>query len=249
MFTVTQLANKTKQPYGGYIRVRDLIKDIKEDYIVLYEDENVSPIVMGIAVDYLVRFLLTGDKEKTFYPARMGASNVGETKMFNKLLKSVKKLDSKTIITVIKLSGFDVAFRAGPGFYVPVKTIKPNKDAVNNLRVMVERVLSVVEDHPPLISTDVVFPTPISNNIITGDIDLITGDTLWDIKTSIKPPTSKHTLQLALYYFIGKKLSLEEFDNVRYIGIINPRLNIVYRYDMFKIKEEYEKTIKENLIG
>ena len=58
--SVTQRVKTIRQPRGGYIPLRMMEKTEYYDGKVLGE-ENVSPSVVGLAVDYLTRIELTGD--------------------------------------------------------------------------------------------------------------------------------------------------------------------------------------------
>lgn len=68
--------------------------------------------------------------------------------------------------------------------------------------------------------------------ITTGDGDFLTENTLWDFKVTKTNPTNKHTLQLLVYYLMGKQSKHDYFDNIDSIGIFNPRLNNAYTLDI-----------------
>ena len=82
-----------------------------------------------------------------------------------------------------------------------------------------------------------------------GDGDYLTESTIWDFKVSKNIPTKEHTLQLAMYYIMGKHSTDSHFDTVRNIGIFNPRLNIVYALDMSKVPKETMRRIEIKVIG
>jgi len=84
--------------------------------------------------------------------------------------------------------------------------------------------------------------------VISGDGDFLTSDTLWDFKVSINKPTSKHTLQLLMYWIMGQHSGQECFKNISKIGIFNPRLNAVYLFDMSKIDPNIIKIIEDEVI-
>lgn len=223
MVSVTQRIKQVKQPRGGYIHPRDFTVTDFEDDTQFNKTENIHAITVGLAVDYLTRYLLGALKEEAFKTSLLGAHtldivtekiksleqrnvdelntgyksfvnsideirNTGDIKLesledlnqeidifsanlkslkersqsfisqiklqnrfdkvnakidkekFSKeLLDGIKDLDDQSIINACQLSGFDVVFRAGPGFYKPVEEIKPDKDTIENIRIMVKR--------------------------------------------------------------------------------------------------------------
>ena len=82
----------------------------------------------------------------------------------------------------------------------------------------------------------------------TGDGDFLTDDTLWDFKVSKSKPTNKHTLQLLMYWIMGKHSGKSIFNNITKLGIFNPRLNIVYLLDIKNISEDIIKAVEDNVI-
>lgn len=60
--SVTQRAKTVKQPWGGYIKRVDFDeKTLGSGEEDLHEKENVHASLIGLSVDYLTRFMLTGD--------------------------------------------------------------------------------------------------------------------------------------------------------------------------------------------
>lgn len=60
----------------------------------------------------------------------------------NKLMKGISGTDDQSIINAIRLSGFDVLYRSGLFGYILVNKIKPDIDTVENVRIMVQRILN-----------------------------------------------------------------------------------------------------------
>jgi len=140
--SVTQRAKTVKQPWGGYIKRVDFDeKTLGSGEEDLHEKENVHASLIGLSVDYLTRFMLTGDLEESFKISLLGSRKRNKIRTANKLLREIKGLDDQSIINAIKLTGFDVLYRTGGMGYVPVSQIKPDKDTVENVRIMVERTL------------------------------------------------------------------------------------------------------------
>ena len=91
-------------------------------------------------------------------------------------------------------------------------------------------------------------PNGYSELVCAGDGDFLTADTLWDFKVSKKNPTSAHTLQILMYYLMGKHSGQEIYNNISKVGIFNPRLNKVYIYDMTKIDPDIIKAVEDDVI-
>lgn len=96
--------------------------------------------MVGLAVDYLTRFMSGASPQEAFEISLRGASNLGEDALAAKLLAEVKGLEDSSITNAIKLTRFDVYYRAGLG-YKPVSEIKPDQATIQNVRTMVERSL------------------------------------------------------------------------------------------------------------
>ena len=202
-----------------------------------------------MAVDYLSRFELTRNKEKAFEISILGARLIKKEKECFELLDNITGLNDKAIMSAIKIVGFDVCFRAGPDQYKPVEEINPNQETIENVRVMVERSVNFFKKYGPVISDGFTFEGGgYTKTIDSGDGDFLTKDTLWDFKVSSNPPTNKHTLQLLVYYIMGKHSNKKEFETITNIGIFNPRLNVVYTYDVTLVQEKTIKDIEDNVI-
>ena len=72
---------------------------------------------------------------------------------------------------------------------------------------------------------------------------------MWDFKVSKQLPQKNSTLQLVIYYLMGKASQKPTFENIRYIGIYNPRFNQIYKYDMTQADSEMIETIQKRVIG
>ena len=83
----------------------------------------------------------------------------------------------------------------------------------------------------------------------SGDGDFTTADTLWEFKVSKAKPKKEYTLQLLMYWRMGLHSKHSEFKNVKYLGIYNPRLNIVYRLDVTDIPGEVISEVEKEVIG
>ena len=177
-----------------------------------------------------------------------GAHNLGEDALAAKLLAEVKGLDDISITNAIKLTGFDVCYRAGLG-YKPVSEIKPDQTTIQNARTVVERSLHFLEIYGPKVMDGFTFEGGYTDTISTGAGDFTTADTLWDFKVSKRKVQKEHTLQLLMYWRMGLHSIHPEFQRIQYLGIYNPRLNTVYRIPVADILEDVISEVEEKVIG
>ena len=247
MYSVTQLIKKIKQPKGGFIPSKSLEEYSLIDENKLNEVENIPPSIVGIAVDYLTRFITNNDAMDSFRISLLGAAEIGELSNAKKYLANIKGLDNNSIVYATKLSGYDVCFRAGIEFYKPVENINPNNQTIENVRILVNRCLNFFNIYGPVTKDGMTFEGGYSGLVSTGDGDFITEDTLWDIKVSKNKPTKDHTLQLLMYLIMGKHSIHSEFQSINKMGIFNPRLNKVFIFNYNdvdrKIIEYFESKI------
>lgn len=251
MCSVTRRIDKIKQPRGGYIRPKEFETIVLDGGGIdeLNPVENVSPSLVGMAVDYLTRFMSGTSAIGAFKISEMGSRVVQRKELFDQLLSNVNGLDDDSISAAVKLSGFDSAYRAGVMAYRPVQNINPNSDTVENIRTMVERSLRFLDQYGPKVMDGLTFEGGYTGYVSSGDGDFLTEDTLWDFKVSKKKLQSKYTLQLLMYWRMGLHSIHPEYKNVKYLGVYNPRMNVVYRLDVSKIPEDVISTVETEVIG
>lgn len=249
MTSVTGRIKQIKQPRGGYLKPSDLKICHLDDNKYLNENENMSPIIVGLAVDYLTRFIVCHNND-AFFVSFLGAKIVGEHKKAMSLYEKIHGLDDDSIICACKLVGFDSAYRAGIHAYSPIEFINPDNQTIENIRIMVERCAIFIKKYGPIIKNGFTFENGGYSKLInSGDGDFVTRDTLWDFKVSKNHPTKDHTLQLIIYYIMGKHTPQSIFKEIKNVGIFNPRLNNVYIFDLSKLSKEIVLEIEKNVIG
>ena len=248
MSSVTQRIKEIKQPYGGYLKPSEFKKIQFEDNNELGE-ENIHSSIVGLAVDYLTRFIMGTSLEKAFKISLMGSIIINDSKHAYKLLHNIKGLDNKSIYNACKLVGYDVCFRVGPMAYKDVKTIQADGTTIDNIRIMVDRSIKFFEKYGPIIKDGFTFEGGYTKIIDSGDGDFLTKDTLWDFKVSSSAPKSQHTLQLLIYYIMGKNSIHSEFDTIKNLGIFNPRLNCVFLKKIAEIPNETIEAVSKEVIG
>lgn len=248
MASVTQRIKEIKQPYGGYLKPSEFEKiEYKDEYIL--EEENINAGLVGIAVDYMTRFIMGANLNDAFKISLLGAITINDIENARKLLSEIDGLNDKSIINACKLVGYDVCFRFGRSAYKDVNEINPDPKTINNIRIMINRSIKFFEEYGPIVKDGFTFEGGYTNVIDSGDGDFLTSDTLWDFKVSSKSPTSSHTLQLLIYYIMGKHSINEEFKKISKLGIFNPRLNVVFLKQIKDISQDIIEEVSNKVIG
>ena len=276
MSSVTQRINEIKQPYGGYIKPSQFTKIEFVDDVELHTKENMHPTNIGLVVDYLTRFMIGTQKEEAFIISLTGA-NVAESngmqgslQIAKSLLDNIIELDNQSIINACKLTSFDCWYRNITTAESALKwnQIWPNQDTIDNIRTMVARSIRFFEQYGPIIQDGFTFEPPqpskrlylalllnkitqyggYTSTVTSGDGDFLTDDTLRDFKVSKSSPTSKHTLQLIMYWIMGQYSGQEIFKNITKVGLFNPRLNTAYLLRITDVDDQILQTIEKNVI-
>ena len=73
MYSVTKRISMVKQPYGGYLNKKQFDITTIDDGKILNEKENIHASLIGLAVDYLTRFLMGTSAEEAFKISLQGA--------------------------------------------------------------------------------------------------------------------------------------------------------------------------------
>ena len=276
MSSVTNRINEIKQPFGGYIKPSDF-KTIQLSDGKALGEENVHSSIVGMAVDYLTRFMTGQKAEKAFSISLDGAAlaeKFGRKQSIKEAalcLSRIEGLDDQSIIYACKLVTFDVWFRNpynAPLSKGPDET-NPDKVTIENIKTMVQRSMAFFKEYGPVTSDGFTFePDNTSVELIrkwidggmkgsfggytksvdTGDGDFLTKDTLWDFKVTKSKPTSKHTLQLLMYWIMGQHSGQAKYKSITKLGIFNPRLNVVYLLDIASVPSAVIKEIEDSVI-
>lgn len=234
---VTAFVKTVKQPRGGFLnpnRFRHVDHD--ENSYVDSNRENISPIIMGIVVDYLTRLHLGRcNPEEAFEISLRGAYNVNHVDnawaLINTIEKAEGQLTRQAIVAACQLSGYDVAYRAGSAFFKGVDQIRPDKQTVMHVEKLVNRAVNFF-DSVGIIDSGMTFEGGYTRRVIKGDADYLSLDALWDMKVSVKGPTKDHTLQMLIYRVLASRSDNYKHQDIKRIGFFNPRYNRAYLFDM-----------------
>jgi len=263
MASVLIVVKSTKQPRGGFISPSSLVKTPLSDGQVLAAAENIPATTIGMVVDYMTRFMAGTKLEEAFKVSFAGAvyaQQYGSQDSLEKFLShmtAIHGLDDDSIIHACQCVSYDVWMRNlqwAIGNYQmnpnPEEDVLPDADTIQNIRVLVERGVSFFKAYGPVTKDGFTFsPNGYTDIVTAGDGDFLTADTLWDFKVSKRPPTSQNTLQLLMYYIMGKHSGNPVFATITHIGIFNPRLNTVYTADMANISRDVLQTVERDVIG
>lgn len=249
MYSVTSRIAKTKQPYGGFIKITDFTVVQLDDNSVLHNTENLNPALIGMSVDYLTRYMMGTPIRQAFKISCIGAHLAKEDETANELINQITGLNKQSVTAACKLSGYDVCYRVGMSGFKPIDKINPDDDTIDNIIIMVKRSLAFWNTYGPVVLDGFSFDGGYSPIVSAGDGDYLTKDTLWDFKVSKNEPKSRHTLQLLMYYIMGLHSTHKEFSSIEYLGLFNPRKNRVYRYPVKAIPSDIIKTVSHDVIG
>ena len=273
MASVYSRAREVKQPYGGYLQSSQYEIIQMKDGLSLNADENIHGSYIGLAVDYLTRYMLGINKEDAFKVSINGAGAISEKalKRAFALLHGIQGLDDKSIYNACKLVTFDVSCRNPSRAHLAIEAynnVKPDLHTLANIRIMVERSLLFFKKYGPIVSAGFTFkPVEINTDakmemiisqkgtyggytatVSSGDGDFLTKDTLWDFKVTRDKPSSRDRLQVLMYWIMGKHSGQEIYKNINKIGIYNPRHNLVYLLDMETVSPEIIEIVEREVI-
>lgn len=257
--TVTQFAEITKQPLRGYVPVNVFKKKTYNDNKKLNIGENIHKSIMGLCVDYLTRYMVDKNKEKAFEISLRGLSlmpegvrrEIGFYESAEEVLRDINGLDETSIKRACLLCCFDQCYRVGISYYkgFNINMVLPDENTINNIRVMVERACSFINSYGTITEYGYTFDGGYSLKIRNGDGDYLTEDTIWDMKVSTKPINIIWTLQVILYWILGKHSKQDCFKTINKIGIFNPRENVVYIAKISDIPTDIIKDIEDDVVG
>ncbi len=258
MASVTQRIKEIKQPRGGYINISEFEIKTFNDGKTLNEEENIHASVIGMVVDYMTRYTMGTEKKEAFKISIMGSvcaeklGNKNAIKEFKEYFDKINDLDNESIINACKVVTYDVWYRnpmAAPLAKGPAD-INPDMKTIENIKVLINRSIDFWNNYGPIKADGFTFENGGYTDIVdSGDGDYLTEDTLWDFKVSKTKPKPDNTLQILMYYIMGKRSGKKEFESIEKIGLFNPRLNTAYIKKVRDIPEEVINEISYDIIG
>lgn len=270
--TVSRIVKQSGiQPRGGYLPPKDWEVEDMDDTPELGdavhdigECVSISPQTVGMVVDYLFRAdygLIHSDEPvkamaDAFRISIMGANMVGMVSKADKYFKTIalelikgQDRNNKVIVeNACRLVQFDSVLRA---MYIPEdKPVHLNEYEVEYVACL-ESMLLTRFNHveKPIMEAGFIVNGDDAKFIGASDGDYLTEDSLIDLKVSKKEPDAKNTLQLLLYYLMGLHENPKVLEKIKYLKIMNPRLNKVYSYDLSNLPQSVVDEVNQKVIG
>ena len=235
----------------------DVIQEIKweeicfQDNNTLNDIEYARPDIVGLAVDYLSRMMITGDKNKAFRISLMFKQNPKYPPeswvchRADRLFEHITGLDDSSIINACQLVCFDTLYRSGKYSAFLSDYNSHSKlpyeyyiSTVENIRIMVQRCMEYFKGCAPVTGFCVHY------KCLHGDGDYFTGTELCDLKVSKyklhDDPENflHHTKQVLLYWYAGLHTAGLDFSKIDTLSIFNPRLNIAWKLKVSQLPED-----------
>lgn len=171
-------------------------------------------------------------------------------------------LDEAAVRATIRLVRFDGVGRGALEAWTP-STPEATQTTVDHVLLLVQRLRDFFDEYGPITAHGFTFapmlsgvPVYLKSNpggytklVHQGDGDILTTNDVWDIKVLSRGFNRDHTLQVLMYYLMGKESGLEMFDSVTGIGLVNPRLGIARQIEVSAIPDEVIRIVREDVIG
>ena len=235
-FHVTSRITQFKQPRGGLINPENMVMTVLGDGMdSLNSNENITAMQIGTDVDWLTRYATSTPEE---YKRLL--SDYGRDKWWKSFLKNIRKTQDYALISNYMYHMHHCDSDDCPD---------PDADTIQNVLTMVKRSIEFLDIFGPKVMDTLTFEGGYSCLVHIGSGDFLTEDTLWDFKVSKKLPTSAHTLQLLMYWRMGIHSIHPEYQNVKKIGIYNPRMNAAFTYDISLIPDDVISVVDDDVIG
>lgn len=252
-YTVKQRAKNYEQPVDGFLPINEMQRQKlnPSKIYVRYDLRNGIAQYVGMTVDYLTRFLITGDIKKAFEISFKGAYNAGKKLEAEELFSRINtRMDDDSIINALKLTTFDSYYRTGKVEEYNTETIADiiTPLEIDAVREMVVDTVSYLRKHENIMC-GVEFPGAFTETVGRGDADFVASNILFDLKCIKGYPNKIDTLQLLIYYFLAKHSTNTLLNCIDQIGIINPRRNEVYLQQISKLNPTMLCTIEKDVVG
>lgn len=261
---MTERVKQIDQPWGGYVRRRDMDEIPMVEELVGSEGEQIefdgfSGGLVGSAVDYLFRLRLGLSPEEAFHIPLVGMERFGSANHVNlgktrdRLLAEVDdpQLGDDSVAAALCLAGYDVWARTDGVGYDPRFPERADEYTIADVREMVNRCVCFDERFLRITDTGLYFPGGYTEIVSSGDADYMNPFCLLDLKTATRPPQKDATLQLLMYFIMARHSIILEpkYEWLTTIGIFNPRLNRAWFKDVWELGSDLIRFIEEEVLG
>ena len=251
MFTVTQRVKSVTQPKNGYLPVSAFSVKRYEDNQKLHYKENVPPVYIGLAVDYLTRYKISENIYNAFDISILGAKilrdDYGKKREYEHSLHLLEQIQHGDIAAALQMVTYDDVYRAGK---TDLPTLRPDSATVENIKIMVNRGVTFLNHCSKEIYTGLSFDGGFTSTVVNGDCDYLTDNSLIDFKVIRGDITPDYTLQILMYYLLGcRSVHHKDFIKVKWLAFFNPRKNIVHYTKVDKIPTKILDEVAIKVIG
>lgn len=255
MIPVTHWTRLVKQPRGGYLPIKHMHVEKFDDGVELHEKENLNPGTVGTAIDYLSRALSGVDVGDVYSLPLKGAEHLGKKYLAGKYLSEIMmftddmEICPELVHAGVNLSRYDIAFKADARYLNALKGEVNLDDAtMENIMTMLERILAFRRRHDMLRAKSCYLTYKpcrglTGSDCLSGEIDILAPDAIWDCKAMASALRATYSLQLLAYYMmLGYKHGRDLPDDCSFkgfnpmsgtpedftLGFFNPRENQEY---------------------
>lgn len=255
--SVTWILNNTEQPEEGYLplnKFEEIIMNNQFDN----EPENVSASITGMITEFLTESIMMKnipDKKDiisganklnnhNYYLSSLDNNKYNHKIRANKIIKYFEpNLTKASIKDALILMGYKKVNYLSDNFsQLSLNNISALNGQLSDSdsNIIIQYVQNSIDflnkNKQTIINSGIEISITQKNKLrskyeskIEGVIDFITNDTLWDMKVRSTEPTKEDTLQILLYYIIIKLTNDQRFNNIKYLGLINPKIGKAYR--------------------
>lgn len=254
--TVSQFLSRTNINIAKDFKLTHyrLMTDDKTD--LQGDEESLKPTLLGTLIDYLTRIVIYKDLKAFDF-----IKNTKNKKLIQQLKKDFKDIDytqltQENIKLVTRLCLFEHSFR-GNEYIDPLKeNIEINTLTCDHIKIMLNRANNFFNKfgHPVLTQYKCSITTSLKEKTyveVYGDGDYLLQDALVDFKVSKNGPIQDYVRQLLIYYIglVGKDLKKKKVkrEEIKYLIIFNPRLDMFYKLDLESISEASLGEVNKNI--
>ena len=262
-----------RQPRDGYVPL-SWFRSRTFGPEVPFDGNRLKPSEVGTLVDYLTRYsdmrekgLSKQEADVAFESCMRGATNLERNLRYNKrefkdspiacckseLAKVTYPLNNLSVKAAARVTFFDAFVNTDVRHHTrKFSNFDLSDGETARIRRMVRNGIRMMGADGGIKTFDFVIPKdPHSTRITGGRGDYLTEKTLYDMKVSWSEPKVEWTLQILIYYLMGLSVGLDGFDKLKYIGIVNPRLNKTWRCSTATLRRNKNalRKVCESVIG
>lgn len=241
---VTGRIDTVKQPRGGYLPLKSFAVEQYDEMVNLdYKSEGIWPTVSGNVVEKLVGLKL-GVRPDWLFSKSLNQAKKRDASLLartNELIDRVSSSKSHEVSRELVLNVTELQYTENL-VWADSPFTSPSKIGLDSMNRLADNTIKLLKPYGSLHDWNFHI-TKYNTTVGLGDGDFCTGDTLWDLKVSVKPFTSKHTLQILSYYL------LTDLPKITHIGLINPRRGTLLRIAISEIPDETIDSVKKRVLG